>query len=76
MRLESGSRALDEVSVHLTLDEARAIVAELTNLLEQMEIADFSPNVGGVVLDGRELDLVLSTNEADLEAYFAARLEP
>jgi hypothetical protein len=75
VRLESGRRALDEVSIHLTLDDARAIVFELNNLLDHMAIADFSPNIGGVELDGRELDLVLSTSEADLEAYFAQLLE-
>ena len=74
MRMEDGERTLDEVGIHLTSDEARAVIAELTRLLDEMALADFSPNLGGVRFGGRELELSVSTDESGLDDYVAERV--
>jgi hypothetical protein len=45
-------------------------------LLEEMATADFSPNLGCVSAGGREVDLILYSNDELLEASHAHRLEP
>jgi hypothetical protein len=68
MRIDDGARALDEVAVHLTMDEAREVVRELTKLIGEMEFPGFEHNLGGV---GR-FDIHIYSDTAGLEEGFAS----
>lgn len=71
MRFEDGNAAVEEVALHLTTDEARELVRELSRLIEEMEFPGFAHNLGGL----GHLELNLYPNAAGLDEGFAARLE-
>jgi hypothetical protein len=72
MRFDNGKQALEEVALHLTTDEARQLVGELSGLIEQMEFPGFEHNLGGLGL----LELNLYSDAAGLDEGFAARVQP
>jgi uncharacterized protein (DUF1810 family) len=76
MRLDNGARALEEVRVYLTVDEARRTVEMLNDLIEEVTTMGFD-EVHGELADGElQLSLFVSKDAMVQASDFADRLEP
>jgi hypothetical protein len=70
MRLDDGSRPLQEVRVHLTVDEARQAIDLLTDLLDDIVRLGFATSHTFLTFGAGELGLFAYADAAALEADF------
>jgi hypothetical protein len=74
MRIDDGTVPVTEVAVHLTSDEAREMIATLTDLLDDIERIGLPESHGHLTQAEREITLFIYPDGSTLEADFAARI--
>ena len=73
MRILDANRSLRDIEVHLTEDEARKVIAELADLLNDLT-SGFSEGHSRVTTGETEIALFVYTADEELEAEVADRM--
>jgi hypothetical protein len=75
MRLDNGEHALEEVGLHLTIDEARRTIEVLTDLIEEVAQMGFEATHGGLSDGEFDLTLFVSKDAIVQASDFEGRLK-